>query len=277
MERARELSAPAPKGPDNPADAVNAALDLSQARQRPQADADVRGSDPLMQEPGDQEGPYARWPVSGVTIAGKGRGVVAARPLAAGCVTYQAEPWIAVVADSFLRTVCAHCFKKTENDADLSHSCPACSAVGYCSAECQAAATGLHERECASVAAVVRMTAGKADSRGARMLIRALAQRSLDLEGAPPAADRAAFSDIEMLEDHLNDIPPPKQKEFLSIAAGVGGLPVAAGVGKVELVRLVAALRCNSQGLVDVENQRRGDVLIAPADFNHSWSVPCLD
>ena len=65
--------------------------------------------------------------------------------------------------------------------------------------------------------------------------------------------------------------------EFLSIAAGVGGLPVEAGVGKVELVRLVAALRCNAQGLVDVENQRRGDVLIAPADFNHSWSVPCLD
>ena len=110
-----------------------------------------------------------------------------------------------MVADSFLRTVCAHCFKKTENDADLSHSCPACSAVGYCSAECQAAA-GLHERECASVAAVVRMTAGKADSRGARMLIRALAQRSLDLEGGPPAADRTVFSDIELLEDHLNDI-----------------------------------------------------------------------
>ena len=281
---------PEQKGPSTPADAVNAALDKARgaaatvaAAATPTAAAAASGP-----EPGDQEGVYKRWPIARTVIEGKGRACCAARPLSAGAVVYQARPWVAVVSDPFMRSVCAHCFACTADDGDnegpppdLPFSCEHCSACGYCSADCKAKAYPLHAKECESVAKVVRMTAGKADSRGARMLIRALAQRLLDLESGDSeilkkrGQNLPTFVDVMELEDHLNDLPPAKQKEFLSIAAGVGGLPIGQGVGKVELVRLVATLRCNSQAVVDVANQRRGDLLIAPADFNHSCDPNC--
>jgi NTP pyrophosphatase (non-canonical NTP hydrolase) len=301
---------PVPKGPNNPADAVNAALDkarsismesdtaAAKATAAKKASAASSSSEASQQgqvaaEPGDQEGVYKRWPICRTVIEGKGRALKAARPLMAGAVVYQARPWVSVVADGFMRSVCSHCFKSTADEGggeddgpppDLPFSCAGCSACGYCSQECKDAAAHLHAKECESVAQVVRMTAGtSADSRGARMLIRALAQRAVDLEGGDEEALRKrsvnlpSFVDVCELEDHLNDLPRAKQKEFLGIAAGVGSLPIGQqyGVGKVELVRLVATLRCNSQAVVDVANKRLGDVLIAPADFNHSCRPNC--
>ena len=286
---------PVAKGPNNPADAVNAALDKARAFDQPApipnptpAATPVEGTPT---EAGDAEGVYKRWPVSRVVVDGKGKALMAARPILAGAVIYQARPWISVVADSFMRSVCSHCFKSTTDEMqggadagpapDLPFSCPSCAACGYCSVKCKEAAANVHAKECVSVAQVVKMTAGKTESRGPRMIIRALAQRAVDLEGGDAEAERKrqlnlpTFVDVCELVDHMNDLPPHKQKEFLSIAAGVGSLPIGKGVGRAELVRLVATLRCNSQAVVDVANQRKGDVLIAPADFNHSCTPNC--
>ena len=255
---------PEEKGPSTPADAVNAALDKARGAAPTAAAATATaGSSTGGQEAGDQEGVYKRWPIARVVIEGKGRACCAARPVAAGAVVYQARPWVTVVADPFMRSVCSHCFVCTADDGnddgpppDLPFSCGECSACGYCSADCKAKAYPLHAKECESVAKVVQMTAGKADSRGARMLIRALAQRILDLESGDAAIlkkraqNLPTFVDVMELEDHLNDLPPPKQKEFLAIAAGVGGLPIGQGIGKVELVRLVATLNTTGDGML---------------------------
>lgn len=289
---------PVAKGPNNPADAVNAALDKARtfdqptpAPSAPQAAAQTSPESGIAAEAGDREGVYKRWPIARVELEGKGKALVAARPVLAGAVVYQARPWISVVADGFMRSVCAHCFRSTTDETqggteagpapDLPFSCPDCSACGYCSAECKDAAAHTHAKECESVAQIVKMTAGRTESRGPRMIIRALAQRAVDLEGGDAEAERKrqlnlpTFVDVCELVDHMNDLPRHKQKEFLSIAAGVGSLPVGKGVGRAELVRLVALLRCNSQAVVDLANQRKGDVLIAPADFNHSCTPNC--
>lgn len=283
---------PVSKGPDNPADAVNAALDKARAFDKPTPAADpVAPAADTDTEAGDVEGVYKRWPISCVVVEGKGKALKAARPILAGAVVYQARPWISVVADGFMRSVCAHCFKSTADETqggaeaapppDLPFACPGCAACGYCSVECKDAAAFTHSKECDSVAQIVRMTAGKSDSRGPRMIIRALAQRAADLDGGDSEAEKKrqlnlpTFVDVCKLVDHMNDLPRHKQKEFLSIAAGVGSLPIGKHVGRAELVRLVAILRCNSQAVVDLDKKRKGDVLIAPADFNHSCAPNC--
>ena len=144
------------------------------------------------------------------------------------------------------------------------------------------------------------------------MLIRTLAEAAVEeaekkkIQGPkePASFSKVTFKDVIGLLTHLEtltDRDPTQIRKFNSIAAGVGSLPIAKGVPRELLVRLVAILQCNSvsavpfsfwrshilvlsrtlahrllvlfslqQGVLDLEQRRRGDVIIAPADFNHS-------
>ena len=116
---------------------------------------------------------------------------------------------------------------------------------------------------------IVRMTQGKSETRGARMLIRVLAQyrleqaagvtrASLDAEqakrggGAAGAQSpwRASRADVEQLLSHLDDMEEEKLAGLRGIAGGISKMPVAEGLGlsQRQITRIVAQLQCNSQG-----------------------------
>lgn len=210
--------------------------------------------------------------------------------LRAGEIAWQAQAWAAVVSDNFVTSLCACCFKLPADDSGMKIKCSECGIAYYCSEVCKASAAPLHRHECKAAWQIVQMTQGKSDTRGARMLIRVLAHRRLEEEGghAEPSiyADKesraqsawrgARFEDVTRLVSHVDTMTDAKIDSFRNIARGVSKLPVATGLREDEVVNLVAILQCNSQGIVDLNHHRRGDLLIAPADANHSCSPNCF-
>ena len=123
---------------------------------------------------------------------------------------------------------------------------------------------------------------GASETRGARMLIRALALRAWEQAGgssAPPQFDDVSTRLLEHV-DFAAEHDQPTLRRYLGIAKGVGTLPVATDhglAGQTELLtRLVGRLQCNSQAVLDLSNNRVADLLLCPADFNHSCAPNCF-
>ena len=132
------------------------------------------------------------------------------------------------------------------------------------------------------------------------MLVRVLAQRKLELELAteqessggaapepePPVGSNsssqpqvwrgARYADVERLVSHVDIMSDEKMQAFRAIARGIERMPIAEGVGEEQLIDLIATLQCNSQGVVDLNHHKRGDLLLAPADPNHSCNPNCF-
>ena len=208
-----------------------------------------------------------------------------------GEVAWQTASWASVVSDNFVTSVCACCYTVPTADAGLTIQCKECGIAYYCSEECKQAVSAVHAYECKPAWQIVQMTQGKSDTRGARMLIRVLSQRRLELDSAAPAAEPepaeeasakpavwrgTRWADIDKLVSHLDAMSEQKITAFRAIAKGIGRMPVAKDVTEDELVKLVATLQCNSQAIVDLNHHKRGDLLIAPADANHSCNPNCF-
>lgn len=207
-------------------------------------------------------------------------------------MAWQADAWCSVVSDNFIASICATCFKiPQEEDGDMKVKCEKCGIAWYCSEKCKQHALPLHALECQCARQVVQVTQGKSDTRGARMMIRVLAARQLELQqaeegkgeptapaeqGSLPVWRGARFADVERLVSHVDAMPDEKIDKFRSIARGVSKMPVAAGLSEADVLQLVATLQCNSQGIVDLNHHKRGELLIAPADMNHSCSPNCF-
>ena len=237
---------------------------------------------------GDLARPYHGWPVCVNQNEERGRGVVAQRTLRPGEIAWQADAWCAVVSDNFVASVCATCFRvPNEEDGDMDIKCEGCGIAFYCSDKCKEESAALHKLECSCARSIVQVTQGKSDTRGARMMIRVLAQRQLEQqqgatiesecdECAPddmkskPIWNRTKYADVERLVSHLDTMEDKKIDSYRGIAKGVSKMPVSEGLDEDEVLQLVATLQCNSQGIVDLNHHRRGDLLIAPADINHS-------
>lgn len=242
---------------------------------------------------GELARPYHGWPVCVNQNDDRGRGVVAKRKLRPGEVAWQADAWCAVVSDNFIASVCATCFRiPSEEDGDMKFKCEACGIAYYCSEKCKEESSALHKLECQCARQIVQVTQGKSDTRGARMMIRVLAQRQLEeQQGATveesneigaddmttkPIWTGARFADVQRLVSHLDTMPDDKIDQYRGIAKGVSKMPVSAGLSEEDVLQLVATLQCNSQGIVDLNHHRRGDLLIAPADANHSCAPNCF-
>jgi tetratricopeptide (TPR) repeat protein len=242
---------------------------------------------------GDLARPYHGWPVCVNQNDDRGRGVVAKRKLRPGEIAWQADAWCAVVSDNFIASVCATCFRiPNEEDGDMDIKCEGCGIAYYCSEKCKEESAALHKLECQCARQIVQVTQGKSDTRGARMMIRVLAQRQLEQQqGATveepneiaaddmtskPIWNGAKFEDVERLVSHLDTMPDEKIDQYRGIAKGVSKMPVSAGMPEEDVLQLVATLQCNSQGIVDLNHHRRGDLLIAPADINHSCAPNCF-
>ena len=98
-------------------------------------------------------------------------------------MAWQADAWCSVVSDNFIASICATCFKiPQEEDGDMKVKCEKCGIAWYCSEKCKQHALPLHALECQCARQVVQVTQGKSDTRGARMMIRVLAARQLELQ-----------------------------------------------------------------------------------------------
>eukprot|EP01048_Picozoa_sp_COSAG05_P012851 COSAG05_NODE_1320_length_5193_cov_4.563997_2_plen_497_part_00 len=221
-----------------------------------------------------------------------------------GEVAWQSDSWAAVVSDQFVTSVCAWCFHVPSDEAgSMTIQCSECGIAYYCSEKCREQAKPVHAHECKPAWQIVQMTQGKSDTRGARMLVRVLAQRKLELEaknaggdapaepepetaedgrgsgsgsggggggGKPQVWRGAKYADVERLVSHVDIMSDEKVQAFRAIAKGIGRMPIAQGVGEEQLIDLIATLQCNSQAVVDLNHHKRGDLLLAPADPNHS-------
>ena len=81
---------------------------------------------------------------------GRGRCVIAARPLPAGAVVMQTAANAAVLLPHFLERRCGCCFTKP-GPAHKLLRCARCSQVAYCSKGCQKLDWASHKRECAVI------------------------------------------------------------------------------------------------------------------------------
>jgi hypothetical protein len=101
----------------------------------------------------------------------------------------------------------------------------------------------------------------------------------------------ATFGHIQKLQSHLSELPPARLESMRTVARGLSSIPGLNGVGvggggdtscpplsENELLQLLGAVQCNSQGIVDLEHHKRlgahatkrGELLSAPYDINHS-------
>ena len=147
---------------------------------------------------------FAGFDVEVKTLAGRGRGVVARRALAAGALAVEARPMACVVHDKYSSTHCHFCFKPLAEQARV--TCRAkCGGVVYCSKACAAADTVHTDGECQVLAAWQQQqqqqgAGSQTATRGLRLFMRLVYSYGADkrmaglcdmLEGKPGAQDDA--------------------------------------------------------------------------------------
>ena len=209
---------------------------------------DVTGDYWGSRELGGADGaPYNGFPV-GVATSDRRRAVVARQDLAAGDLAWSTVPWAAVVADTFVPSVCAACFRTLDTTSPPPASCEECGLVVYCSTACCDAARPLHSYECKAGWQAVQMAAkGRADSTAVRLLVQILAKRRFEealkavaaaegpggeeekkssgLSGSMQTWERAKFGDYIMaLQAHVGEFPAARLHGMQSIVQGLSSL-----------------------------------------------------
>ena len=183
-------------------------------------------------------------------LAGRGRGVVAERPLEAGEILLQEVPLAAVVLEEFSSTVChqvrtSTAGANTEFRADVCSMqcfsavrsltcCPGCRAIGWCGEACQRVGAEAHQRwgECAALARLDTDILRDADAALAKLFVKllcrcameaaeedgkGLAARSLALlESNEEAVSDERASDLAMIAEVVLDAVPPHARSVRS-------------------------------------------------------------
>ncbi|CAG9461212.1 unnamed protein product [Pedinophyceae sp. YPF-701] len=186
-------------------------------------------------------------------LPGKGRGLVAARPLHAGEVIVAEEPALTVVCEAYKEVCCCSCLRQCTEGQSV---CQACGQASFCGQNCWNTATttpGVHDpMVCTGLRGLAGAQIPAEDIDSVRFVIHALALRHASATSAP-ALER--YSKIMA----LCGMPSDTRAEYIhKVACHALGVPGSA-ISDMEIAALLQKDVLNSYGVMAGPSSRAAE------------------